>query len=188
MARAWMLAAVLGGLAAGCTIKVNASVGACDDEERVAMEDGGAEPLVRQEEIQCARSLSAFPLPPAQPIGARVDLELPDGARLRQVSVTMTAALGHVALPARMPGIEMAVAPAEDSTAIAIVGTSVDPSATVADYETPHEVEIPMVDTKNGITVDTSTTVYAVIAIGEGGENALPLSTFSGWACLVDLP
>lgn len=92
---------------------------------------------------------------------------LPASGKIRNVSVEILGFTGHVALPATMPTLQL-IRANPDST-VTLLGAAVDPSATVAEYQVAHQIEIPNI---NFDLASVYESIYFVFR-GETGANSI---------------
>lgn len=110
-------------------------------------------------------------------------LEIPHGASVTEVRVTLKGSAGHGALPATMPHLKLYKLAVSGGVAT-LLGEIDDPSSGTVTYETAHQVIL----TGGGVdftsfTVDNSAEVYFVVLSNERGANSqIGLSYFGSEA------
>jgi len=115
-----------------------------------------------------------------QVVGTAIELplDLPDGSTLTSVSVYVTAASGHAALPAVMPAFQLRYV-ARTGGVSAIGAGAVDSSGTVAAFEANHAI------TLSGLTEVTSRVSaggrYIIELTAESGANSAIGLRMTGW-------
>jgi hypothetical protein len=104
-------------------------------------------------------------------------LDLPHGARLAAVFLSVASDGTHAALPETMPSFTL-YQQHLSSGVVTILGTATDSSATVAAYEAPHQIGLSV--SPNHV-VDRETSTYLIAVSGEYGTNSdLHLHVFGG--------
>lgn len=129
------------------------------------------------EEFACAVSLD--PYPNAEHATAiRVGLDVPDSTALVSLRAAVHAKPGHVRLPASMPAFAFGAVHADGW--IEILGMARDASATVEDFETPHDLVLDL----SGVEVPA----LPVIALSypEHGAGSSSGGALLSWRCVAE--
>lgn len=108
-------------------------------------------------------------------------LLVPHNAELTSVSVTISPAGGHGALPTAMPIISVVYLPANSITGVT-VASATDTSASVAAYETVHQITL-----NTSHVVNRTDRMYSVTLSFEGDPNAVAgaFASVPQWTAMV---
>lgn len=119
--------------------------------------------------------------------GVQATIEIPDGAYLRWVEVSVTPPPNHEALPEKFPEVKIAVATHAKPKDFATIASTIDTWADLSAYETPHKVKVIVTPDDPGLLINNNGMVYAGFGVGESGENSQLGTVFVGWTCYVHL-
>lgn len=92
----------------------------------------------------------------------------PNKVLLKEVSIYLKGATGHVALPTNMPKISLVAYEVGVSSTLV---NGYDTSTTLAQYENWHEIKLDL--TSSSITVHTDTSIYGIMIQAEYGANSI---------------